>query len=363
MKVLALSRFDRQGASSRLRIYQYIPFLEEKGIDVSVLPLLDASYLKELYGGSVRQGGRRFGSYLKRLKSLGDRRRYDLLWLEYELLPWLPFWFERWFLGNGIPYVADYDDAVFHRYDTHSSGLVRRFLGKKIGAVMGGAAAVLAGNDYIADHAQKAGAGKTVILPTVIDINRYSAAGGASNQSRFTIGWMGTPFTFKYIESILPVLERFCIDHKAKVVLVGAGPGNLRDSDWLQFLPWSEETEAAEIAKFDVGIMPLFNDKWSRGKCGYKLIQYMACAKPVIAAPVGVNSKIVEHGVCGFLASSDEEWYNALSWIKNDKEKSEAMGNVGRLKVEQKYSLQVASPIVAELFQEILQGGVSSCAG
>ena len=128
----------------------------------------------------------------------------------------------------------------------------------------------------------------------------------------FTIGWIGSPVTECYLQQIAPALSEVCRRNRARVVLVGAQNAQFQNVP-VKMHPWSEEGEERDIQSFDVGIMPLPDELWERGKCGYKLIQYMACEKPVVASPVGINQGLVEHGVNGFLASNLQEWVKALS--------------------------------------------------
>jgi hypothetical protein len=166
MKVLLLSRYGRAGASSRIRSYQYLPFLEAEGIHVTVSPLVEDNYLHDLYSNSGRKVHSLFQAYFKRVGCLFKCRRFDLLWIEYELLPWMPHWAERVLATLGIPYLVDYDDAIFHRYDMHPKSLIRLFLGRKIDEVMRRASQVVAGNEYLANRARKSGAKRVrVILP------------------------------------------------------------------------------------------------------------------------------------------------------------------------------------------------------
>src|SRR5690554_2952057 len=157
MKVLLLSKYPRMGASSRLRSLQYLPALAEDGIEVTVSSLFDEDYLAELYGRGRRAKLRSLMSYLKRFFAFLTVFRYDVLWIEYEVFPYLPAFAERLLRLLNKPYVVDYDDAVFHNYDRSGSRLIRAFLGNKIDAVMRNAACVVAGNDYLALRARQAG--------------------------------------------------------------------------------------------------------------------------------------------------------------------------------------------------------------
>ena len=206
MKILLLSRYGPLGASSRVRSYQYIPYLKAHGIDVTVASLLGDDYLRKFYSGRVNHLSARIGPYFQRLFALSKSRRFDLLWIEKELSPWLPSWCEVLIARLRIPYIVDYDDANFHNYDAHSNILVRKLLGNKIDAVMRNAALVIAGNEYLVTRAKKAGARRVEYLPTVVDLERYSVRNNVEN-SFFTIGWIGSPATVKYLEMIRPVLS------------------------------------------------------------------------------------------------------------------------------------------------------------
>lgn len=350
MKVLLLSRYGRMGASSRLRSYQYLPYLKQQGIEVTTHALFDDTYLQLLYSKKTKNIGAVVAYYTQRLASLLTAKRYDLLWIEKELLPGLPAFAEMLLNKFRIPYIVDYDDAIFHRYDQHQNPLYRALLKNKIAKVMQWAKTVVVGNTYIAQHAHQWQAQKIEIVPTVIDIARYSA-NTAPNNERLTIGWIGTPATQAYLKTIAPVLAKASQDYGAEIFAVGAKGLELPDVI-LRCIPWSETSEVAAIQQFDIGIMPLPDQAFERGKCGYKLIQYMACAKPVIASPIGVNNDIVKHGETGFLASHQEEWLHAIATLKNNKEKCRQMGLAGRAVVESDYCLQVTAPRLHKIIEQ-----------
>ena len=352
MKVLFLTKYDLMGASSRLRTYQYLPYLAQSGIEGEVVPFFPDRYLQRLYSGrgdlqSV------LWAFVRRATALLAAKKYDLVWLEKEAFPWAPYLLERLFLGQ-VPYAVDYDDAVYHRYDQHRNGVVRGLLATKIDKIMSAAAMVTAGNEYLAEKARSAGARRVEIVPTVVDMSRYPVAQPRLREP-FTIGWIGSPSTRKYLESVRPALAALCGGGRGRVVLVGAGV-----VDWpeipVESRPWSEATEVKEISRFDVGIMPLVDAPWERGKCGYKLIQYMACGVPVVGSPVGVNRKLIVEGVNGFQASAGDEWIGALTRLREDPEGARAMGRAGREMVEEFYSLQASAPRVADLVIQALRG-------
>jgi glycosyltransferase involved in cell wall biosynthesis len=347
MRILALTRYTSLGASSRIRFFQYLPYLTANGVELKIVPLLEDDYILSLYAGkrpSIIPVAR---AYARRIRSLMDSRSFDLLWIEKELFPWLPVGAERILSRSGVPYAVDYDDAVFHRYDMHTNSIIRGWLGKSIDAVMYHASTVVVGNDYLAGRARRAGAGRIEYLPSVVDMNRYTIR--EKTEGKFRIGWIGSPVTAPYLGLIRDALEQAIQKLDARLVLVGAGdqdplPGLAKD-----ILPWTEASEVADIQSFDVGIMPLPDEPFERGKCGYKLIQYMACGLPVIASPVGVNTHIIEQGRTGFLPSSISDWVQAFTELSRNADMRDAMGRAGRRKVEQEYSLQSAAPRLLEI--------------
>jgi glycosyltransferase involved in cell wall biosynthesis len=291
-------------------------------------------------------------AYLKRISLILQSKNYDLIWIEKEALPWIPGSLETLLLRSQVPYIVDYDDAAFHRYDQHRLSRIRKLLGQKIDHVMRQACLVIVGNDYLAERAARAGAKYIEILPTVVDLQRYPLIDFPQNPI-FTIGWIGSPLKANdYLKAIEPALRVICQEGKARVIAIGASDIKLEGVP-LEIKLWCEATEVEEIQQFDVGIMPLSDTPFERGKCGLKLIQYMASSLPVIGSPVGVNSKIIVHGVNGFQASSISEWIGAFDKLRNDPTLRKKMGQAGRKIVESHYSLKVTAPKLADLILKI----------
>ncbi|MDZ4042089.1 MAG: glycosyltransferase family 4 protein [Eubacteriales bacterium] len=353
MKILLLSRYGRLGASSRVRSYQYIPYLELHGMKVTVGPLLEDAYIQDLYADKRKRVGAIFYAYLRRLGYLFRSHQFDLLWIEKELFPWLPALAETLLDHLSIPYVVDYDDAVFHRYDIHPKAIVRSILGRKIDAIMRRAAIVIVGNDYLAERARRAGAKRVEYLPTVVDLEGYHTT-PKSNSTVFTIGWIGSPATCHYLKLIASPLRDICSVYNARLVLIGAEKVDLPGVP-IEYVAWSEATEVQEMQRFDVGVMPLVDEPWERGKCGFKLIQYMACGRPVVGSPIGVNKQIIEHGVNGFQANTNKEWVDAMQLLRKDAELREKMGECGRKLVEESYCIQVTAPKLVSLLRSVVR--------
>ncbi|QYY27667.1 MULTISPECIES: glycosyltransferase family 4 protein [Cupriavidus] len=356
VRVLVLSKYGRLGASSRLRGLQFRPWLEQAGLSLTVQPLLSDALLGQRYTGGGYGLAPLFHAYARRVLALVRRRDFDLIWIEKEALPWLPAWLERGLL-KGVPYVLDYDDAQFHVYDLHHSALVRFWFGRRLDALMAGARLVTAGNEYLAERARRAGASWVETVPTVVDLNRYGVHRRLSEDpaAPLRIVWIGSPSTVGYLSTLGAALASLSARHEFMLRVIGGSvtiPG-VR----VECLPWTEDTEAQCIAECDVGIMPLLDSPWERGKCGYKLIQYMACGLPVIASPVGVNNEIVRDNVNGFLARDEDEWISKLSQLLDNGDLRRTMGTAGRGLVESLYCVQTVIPKIANMFSQAATSG------
>jgi glycosyltransferase involved in cell wall biosynthesis len=351
VRALLLPLYGRKAASTRYRMLQYLPWLEEAGIECHVAPLLDDEYLARRFATGRVPLGRVAAGFLKRMATLRSVDRFDLVVVYAELFPYLPGWVERLFLSPGIPYVVDLDDAFFLRYGEGSriGGWLYR---RKFHDLFAGSRLVIAGNEYLAAHARRS-TGRVEVVPTVVDTTKYAPATGPGAGSAFTIGWIGSPSTAPYLEPLAGVLRPFT-SGGSRVLLVGAGREALRGVG-AERRDWSEDREVSDVREFDVGIMPLPDTPWARGKCGFKLIQYLACGVPAVASPVGVNAEIVADGVSGFLASTPLEWTQALERLRDDGALRQRLGDAGRASVERVFSLRTNGPRVAALLAEAAQ--------
>lgn len=347
MKILALTRYGRLGASSRLRTMQFLPLLKTAGIDSSTRPLFGDAMLLNKYKRRRYGAGAVLKAYGSRVVQLLCRHRFDLIWIEKEALPWMPMLCEKALL-SGVPYVLDYDDAIFHKYDQHRSAWVRRLLGRRIDRLMAGARLVIAGNDYLAQRARDAGALWVEVVPTVVDLERYAPQPPSRRQVDIPyIVWIGSPSTVKYLAALEAPLAALAARSPFRLRVIG-GTLKMTGVD-VECVPWTEESEVQSIAECDIGVMPLNDSPWERGKCGYKLIQYMACGLPVVASPIGVNTQIVRDGINGFLVTSADAWVGRLEQLLHDAELRRSMGREGRRRVEAAYCVQQAGPRLANL--------------
>lgn len=331
-KLLVLAKYDQRAASTRYRFTQYFPALEAAGHQPELSPLLAEDYLDARFAGRIpvapllKAGLRRWNDLL-RAGSFGT------VVLNYEAFPYLPAIYER-LLATQCPIVLDIDDAIFHRYD--QTPLMRAFFGNKIPRIAALSRVVIAGNEYLANYLRPYQRDVRVI-PTVVDTSLY-LPGKKTGEGVPVIGWIGSPSTAEYLKAVLPVLREVADGKRARLVFVGAGARSGTGGENTELREWAESREIADVQSFDIGIMPLPDDPWSRGKCGFKLVQYMACGLPVVASPVGVNSQIV--GKAGLLASSAEEWRNALLCLLESAAMRKELGEAARERAVGEYSLQ-----------------------
>ena len=305
-------------------------------------------------------------SYVRRLGVLFSVFSYDRVVIEKEIFPFLPALAEWMLKRLGIQYIVDYDDAIFHNYDQSANPIIKNFLGNKIAKVMRFSGTVVAGNQYLADYAARSGAKNIEIIPTVIDLERYppknndiqlppfrvGERSASENNQKFVVGWIGTKTTFE--KHLLPCKHWIKALQNQEPNIRFHIVGITEDMDLgknVQYIRWTEETEVAEIMKMDIGLMPLQDSKWEKGKCAYKLIQYAACGIPGVASDVGMNREVTVPGETGILASADAEWIQAIKTLKSNTELRHQMGRNARKKVEERYCIQQTSKRIIHLLK------------
>ena len=273
-------------------------------------------------------------------------RKYDLIIIEKEIIPFFPPILEYFLKVNHIPYFVDFDDAIFHNYDKNKKKIIRLMLKNKIPYVIKWSKLVIVGSHYLREFASRYNS-NILFLPTVVNIYNYKTQLKRTKSNEFIIGWIGSPTTSHYIVSIIEELIRFCSNHNAKINLIGFDRKLLKNkrSGFINFINWNEDSEINELNKISVGIMPLDDSEWAKGKCGFKLIQYMACSKPVVASAVGENNIIIDHGINGYLVKEKKDWYKYLKKIYNNPNLAKQMGEENFRKINNKYSLHVTSEI------------------
>jgi len=266
-----------------------------------------------------------------------------------EVLPFLPDWLERQLLQ--IPFLYDCDDAFFLKYRRGRLRLLQPLLGAKADRMMAAAVGVTAGNTWLATYARRFNSNVTV-LPSVVATDHFrSAASSPAERSGgpFTVGWIGSPSTAPYLQLLVEPLKQLARERPVRLLVVGGSAPAIAGVEVIE-QPWSLEQEVPLIQQFDVGVMPLPDTPWTRGKCAYKLIQCMACGLPVVASRVGANVDAVPSG-CGILVESPEQWLPAFRQLAADPQLRQWMGEAARQWVEQHYSLRSALPVLTGVIQ------------
>ena len=354
MRILMLPRYGRTGANSRYRLWQYLPLFEGAGHQVDCIPMLDDEYLARLYRTGTRSAPSLLSAYGRQLSRLLILHKYQAVLLDQELFPYLPGLLEQLACRIGGRTIVDYDDAAYWKYT--QIPILRR----KIGVIMRSCHTVVVGNRHLARYAEPY-SHRVRVIPTVVDVNRYSVHDYAVRSDTVRICWIGTPITANlYLPLILPSLKTVQKRFPTTIVrIIGtdrlAGTEDLR----VEFEPWSEESETRLVSQCDIGIMPLPDSEFQRGKCGLKLIQYMAAGLPTVASPVGENQFIVDHARTGFHAATPEQWVDHLSALITNSRLRAQMGEAGRAKAEAQYSLEVGTSLWIELLREIEIGELS----
>lgn len=348
MRVAALTQ-GRQVPAARFRVRQHIPNLLEMGVEVSeFVPRIDAYQgvplrfedwpkIARLPIVAMWQGLK----VAQRGLDVWRASKFDAVWLQRELLPG-HYSLER---VINVPLVFDVDDAIW---------LTNSSVDRRISKLASKADVVIAGNQYIADKFSAVN-DKVVIVPTAVDSARYSPV-PECKRKRYTVGWIGTSSNLQYLQYIAPALEEFLIRHAdAELVVISDKPPQLSGIpiNQLRYTKWSESVEVSSIREMDVGIMPLPATEWAKGKCSYKMLQYMSCEIPVIVSPIGMNNEVMAMGSVGLKAMSNDEWFEALEYLFQDRGCRVEMGRNGRNVILQHYSGEVVSRKIAGVFKDL----------
>ncbi len=341
----------------RFRIEQYIPFLEQHGFEFTVSNLISQKDDQIFY-----QKGHLFRKFLIFLKTIRIRNKdlkrignFDMVFVFREALIHGTTKIERKIHASGIPFILDFDDSIW-LLDVSEGNKSHQWLKKpeKISEIIKLSTIAVTGNKYLHDYAKHFG--KDVrIIPTTIDTEKFRPFPEETQKKQICIGWTGSSTTLKHFKLAVPFLKKILDKYPEQVIIKLIADQNCDCPELTyEFVKWNPATEAQDINTIDIGIMPLPNDEWSKGKCGFKGLQYMAFEKPAIMSPVGVNTEIITDGENGFLAASEEEWVEKLSLLIESPQLREKLGKAGRKTVVDKYSVEANKYKWLDAFRQAL---------
>ncbi len=355
MKLLMVTFGTELVASSRTRAYQWIPHLKQEGIKVSLIPLsLSLEYAWKLDARKQKAHPTLKGLFtlaiglarlldsivapLQKSRVLLDARRVDLVYVQKALLT-ERFLKVLFYLNKNL--VFDFDDAIQELSEKKAKMTESTLKYCKI---------VTVENSFNGDFSKRITGRDPLFILGPIDCDRYSPR-KSSSPDKIVIGWIGSPSTSVYLNECKEPLMALLNDHEnLNILLIGAG-ANPINHPRCQSRNWELSTECSDLHQLDIGIMPLPDTPWTRGKGGYKILQYMAIGIPCVASPVGVNSQIIDHGINGFLASQPSEWYLHLNELVSSSQRRLEMGIKAREKAVSKYSFQSYLPQLLRSFE------------
>jgi glycosyltransferase involved in cell wall biosynthesis len=335
MRLLAIvpSVYDTS-PGQRFRLEQWEPYLRQLGVEITYAAFEDPELSATLHkpgnvGRKMRLIAKAFGRRAGVVRSL---RGFDAVYLFREAALLGPPIFERLVHRSGVPTIFDFDDAVFVPYVSPSNGYLSYLkFPTKTKTICRLATHVIAGNPYLADYARQTNPNVSIV-PTTIDTEKYSTVPRKQNEVP-VIGWSGSFSTVQHLDSLAGALKRLGRKETFRLVVIGTPVYKIDGVD-VEALPWRSATEVSDLRQIDIGIMPLPDESWSRGKCGLKALQYMALGIPTCCSPVGVNSDIIQDGVNGFLAATEDEWVEKLTQLLHDQNLRQRLGAAGRATVE-----------------------------
>jgi glycosyltransferase involved in cell wall biosynthesis len=353
---IAAHRPDRS-PSQRYRFEQYFDFLRENGYECELSYILSEADDKAFYSsGSITQ---KFlitlKSARKRMKDVMRSNQYDILFVQREAFMTGSSFFEKRFSKSSAKLVFDFDDSIW-LLDTSNANKMWAWMksAKKTGQIISVADMVFAGNKYLSDYAKQFN-NNVKIVPTTIDMKLFERKKEYINNEKICIGWSGSLTTIKHFEAALPYLKKIKEKYGDKVFFKVMGDDTYYNKELdIKGISWTSNSEVDVLSSFDIGIMPLPDDQWVKGKCGLKGLSYMALEVPTIMSAVGVNPDIINDGTNGFLASTDEEWMHRLSQLIDSFELRKMIGKKGRETVEKLYSYESQKNNYLNAFNELL---------
>ena len=354
MRILFVVPYPQgEAPSQRFRFEHYLRYLESSGISYKIAPFLDLNTWQILYkpGYKWKKIVGVIKGFLKRLLQLFFVRKYDIVFIHREATPLGPAWFEWWvthIFRKRI--VFDFDDAIWMPAVSKNNNRIKwlRNFGK-IKKICRWSTIVVVGNSFLAAYAGQFN-NRVRIIPTVVDIEKTHNKIKDQKTGIPAVGWTGSFSTLKYLDIVLPVLQKLQNQYDFTFIVIADKDPHLELKKY-RFIKWNRETEVEDLLNFHIGLMPLYDDDISKGKCGFKAIQYMSLGIPAVVSPVGVNTAIVEDGSDGFLCVSEIDWKKRLAELIHNSSLRTDLGLAARKKIEERYSAQSTASMFLNLFK------------
>ncbi|MCF8257836.1 MAG: glycosyltransferase family 4 protein [Flavobacteriales bacterium] len=339
--------------SQRFRFEQYFDALRQQHLEFEIRPFLDEEAMRILYkrGNLALKVWKVLFGLFKRFADLFTLWRFDMVFIHREAAPIGPPVFE-WLIAKVLKkkVIFDFDDAIWIPNSSSSNPFISFFKRyENAESTCAWAWKVSCGNSYLRDHAARFNT-SCYVNPTTIDTVGHHNRVKIFSERLMVIGWTGTHSTIRYIDRVLPILKELEREFNFEFLVIADKRPDFELKS-LRFVPWDKASEIDDLLCMDVGIMPLENDRWAKGKCGFKALQYMALGIPAIVSPVGVNTEIVSHGVNGWVCDSDDDWMETLRAILSDPSRLPLLSDAARSTVEMRYSVKSNTENFLRLFQ------------
>ena len=357
MKILFIQPYPTEGASARYRVEQYVPYLEKNGIKCAIRPFVSAKFYKILYkkGFYLKKILYFIQSSIQRLLDILLAMRSDLIFIHLEAFPLGPPFLEYIFIKMlHKKVIYDLDDAIYMGNTSPANNFLKYLkCPSKIKKIIKISSHVIACNDYLADYAKKYN-NKVTVIHTSVDTEKFKPINRDKKES-IVIGWMGSHSTAKYLAELKNVFLKLNAKYKFTVKIIGAGEGYDFEIPGVNVvkLNWRLKDEIAQFQSFDIGVYPLPENEWTKGKTGFKTIQYMSVGVPCVVSDVGANRDIIKDGVNGYLARTEEEWVEKISKLIEEPKLRRNIGLEGRKTVEEKFSLKVNAQIFIAVIKNL----------
>ena len=352
-KIYFAPKYSSKAASSRYRVYSYLSYYKEAGLKFSVHPLLGDWYIESLWRHQSKflVLPQLIYHYITRIVSILFIPKSTIVYVGADLLPFFPPILEWYLHTRGVKYILELDDAIFHRYDDNSHRIVRFLYSNKYRYVTKWASAIICGSGYLADYCKRWN-DQVYLIPTSIDENKYNIVENDLEQKNLVVGWIGSPETSKYVLSIIPVIRELQKIVEFEFHLIGFDriyEDKLHGCDY-KIIQWSSDTEVNDLGTFSIGIMPLDDSPFSRGKCAFKLIQYMAVGIPTVSTPMQSNIE-VDKGCGNLFASTPEEWRSCLLKLLTDNNLRRQIGKQNKEMCKKHFTIQHNSSKYLEIIK------------